>query len=87
MSRIPRTTESRNGTVIMTTETGRIYRVTGDTPRMVSEDLDAAAELAQQHAMGEGKHGVLVTRHGPASFTVAVSGDVPYGTTREREHS
>jgi hypothetical protein len=71
----------------MTTETGRIYRVTGDIARMVSEDLDAAVELAQQHAMGEGKHGVLVTRHGPGSFTVAVSGDVPYGITQEREHS
>jgi hypothetical protein len=71
----------------MTTETGRIYRVTGNTQRMVSEDLNAAVELAQQHAMGEGKHGVLVTRHGPASFTVAVSGDVPYGLTQECEHS
>ena len=69
----------------MTTETGHIYRVTGDTPRMVSEDLNAAVELAQQHAIREGKHGVLVTRHGPASFTVAVSGDVPYGITLERD--
>jgi hypothetical protein len=87
MSRIPRTTESRNGRVIMTIETGRIYRVTGDTARMVSEDLNAAVELAQRHAMGEGKHGVLVTRHGPVSFTVAVSREVPYGITQEREHS
>ena len=73
--------------MIMTTEAGRIYRVTGDTPRIVSEDLDAAVALAQQHAMGAGKHGVLVTRHGPASFTVAVSGDVPYGITLEHEHA
>ena len=73
--------------MITTTETGRIYRVTGDTRRLVSEDLNAAVELAQQRAMGEGKHGVLVTRHGPASFTVAVSGEVPYGITLEREHS
>jgi hypothetical protein len=73
--------------VIVTTQTGRIYHVTGDTPRMVSEDLDAAVELAQQRAMVEGKHGVLVTRHEPASFTVAVSVDVPYGITQEREHS
>jgi photosystem II stability/assembly factor-like uncharacterized protein len=84
---MPRTTESRNGTVITTTETGRIYRVTGDKRHIVTADLDAAVELAQQHAMGEGKHGVLVTRHGPASFTVAVSADVPYGISQEREHS
>jgi hypothetical protein len=73
--------------VITSTETGRIFRVTGDTPRLVSEDLNAAVDLAQEHAMGEGKHGVLVTRHGPSSFTVAVSGEVPYGITLEREHS
>nr|WP_173160779.1 hypothetical protein [Arthrobacter sp. 68b] len=86
MSRIPRPTERRNCTVITTIETGRVYRVTGDTPRTVREDLNTAVELAQQHAMGEGKHGVLVTRHGPASFTVAASVDVPYGVTQEREH-
>jgi hypothetical protein len=73
--------------VITTTETGRVYGVTGDTARMVSEDLNAAVELAERHAMAEGKHGVLVTRHGPASFTVAVCGHVPYGITQEREHS
>jgi hypothetical protein len=54
---------------------------------MVSEDLNTAVELAQQHAMEEGKQGVLVTRHGPSSFTVAASDDVPYGITQEREHS
>jgi hypothetical protein len=73
--------------VITTTETGRIYRVTGETRRLVTGDLNAAVELAQRHAMGEGKHGVLVTRHWPSSFTVAVSGDVPYGITQERDHS
>jgi photosystem II stability/assembly factor-like uncharacterized protein len=86
MSRVPRLTERRDGTVITTTETGRIYRVTGDMPRLVTGDLNAAVELAQQHAMREGKHGVLVTRHGPSSFTVAVSGDVPFGITQERDH-
>jgi len=83
--RIPRATESRNGRMIMRTETGGTYRVTGDRVRIVNADLDAAVELAQQHAIGEGKHGVLVTRHGPACFTVAVSAEVPYGITQERE--
>lgn len=85
--RIPRTRESRNGRVITTTETGRIYRVTGDKVRIVNADLNAAVELAQQRAIGEGKHGVLVTRHGPACFTVAVSAEVPYGVTQERERA
>ncbi|SDL16735.1 hypothetical protein [Arthrobacter sp. ok362] len=72
--------------MITTNETGRIYRVTGDSPHIVGAGLNAAVELAQQPAMGEGKHGVLVERHGPASFTVAVRGYVPYGITQEREH-
>jgi len=29
------------------------------------------------------KQGILVTRLGPASFTVGLSEDVPYGTTQE----
>ncbi|MFH5877327.1 hypothetical protein [Arthrobacter sp. NA-172] len=73
--------------MITTTETGRTYRVTGDQVRIVNADLNAAVELAQQDAIGEGTHGVLVTRHGPACFTVAVSSDVPYGITHEREHA
>ncbi len=73
--------------MITTTGTGRTYRVTGDKVRIVNADLNAAVELAQQHAIGEGKHGVLVTRHGPACFTVAVSADVPYGITLERERA
>jgi hypothetical protein len=72
--------------VITSTGTGRICHVTGDSPHIVGADLNAAVELAQQHAMAEGQHGVLVTRNGPAS-TVAMSGDVPYGITQECEHS
>ena len=72
--------------MIRTTENGRCYCVTGDEPHLIEEDLNAAVELAQQQALEEGRHGILVTRHGPASFTVAVSADVPFGITREREH-
>ena len=32
------------------------------------------------------RQGILVRRHGPSSFTVAVSDEVPYGATHEREH-
>jgi hypothetical protein len=35
--------------MIMITETGHIYRVTGDSPHIVGADLNAAVGLAQQH--------------------------------------
>jgi hypothetical protein len=70
--------------MITTTEPGRIYQVTGDNPQLVDGDLNAAVDLALEQATKEGLHGILVTRHTPASFTVAVSADVPYGMTRER---
>jgi hypothetical protein len=69
--------------MITTTETGRIYRVVGDKPQLIEEDLNAAVELVRKEAIKEGRHGILVTRHASACFTVAVSADVPYGMTRE----
>ena len=63
-----------------------MYHVTADTPTLIGERLDAAEHLARQQALGKGTHGVLVTRHGTTSFTVALSADVPYGITLEREH-
>lgn len=69
-----------------TSGTGRIYHVTADKPHLIDEAINAANELAQRKAIEEGRNGILVTRHGPASFTVAVSVDVPYGITQEREH-
>jgi hypothetical protein len=79
--------ESRKRRMIRTTENGRCHEVTGDEPHLLEEHLNRAVELAQQRAVEEGRHGVLVTRHGPASFTVEVSADVPYGITRERQRS
>lgn len=69
--------------MITTSARGRTYHVTGDKPQLIEEDLNLAVELARQQAMEEGRHGVLVTRLEPASFTVTVSADVPYGITRE----
>jgi hypothetical protein len=51
---------------------------------LVAERLDAAEKLARERALREGNHGILVTRHGPTSFTVNLSPDVPYGITQER---
>lgn len=65
--------------------TGPPYHVAGDEPQLVTERLDAAEKLAQQWALTEGRHGILVTRHAPRSFTVTLSAEVPYGTTQERD--
>jgi hypothetical protein len=62
-----------------------MYHVTADKPQLIDQDLNAAVAIAQQQAIKGGRHGILVTRHGPASFTVAVSADVPYGITQERD--
>jgi hypothetical protein len=69
--------------MITATETGHIYHVTGDMPRLIEEDLSKAVVLAQRRAMKEGRHGILVTRYSPRSFSVALSADVPYGVTQE----
>jgi hypothetical protein len=69
--------------MITTTETGRAYHVTGNKPQQIEDDLNAAVELIRQEAIKEGLYGILVTRHGPASFTVAMSAEVPYGLIGE----
>lgn len=64
-------------------QAGRAYHVTGDNPQSIQEDLDSAVELARQQAVKDGRHGIMVTRLGPASFTVTLSAEVPYGITQE----
>jgi hypothetical protein len=39
---------------------------------------------AVTHAVNVGGHGILVTQHSHAFYTVALSKDVPYGQTMER---
>ena len=70
---------------MITVATGPTYHVTGDEPQLIAERLDAAEKFARAQALKEGSHGILVTRHGPTSFTVTLSADVPYGITRERD--
>ena len=70
---------------MITAATGPIYHVTADEPTLIAERLDAAEKLARDRALREGNHGILVSRHGPTSFTVTVSPDVPYGITQERD--
>jgi hypothetical protein len=61
-----------------------VLEITAHSPDGVENDLNAAVEIAREHAMKESRHGILVTRHSHTSYTVAVSRDVPYGQTHER---
>jgi hypothetical protein len=70
---------------MITAATGPTYHVTADESQLIAERLEAAEKLAREWALREGNHGILVTRHGPTSFTVNLSPDVPYGTTQERD--
>ncbi|MDP9888739.1 hypothetical protein LFT44_18950 [Arthrobacter sp. FW306-05-C] len=69
--------------MITTVQAGSTYHVRGDNPWIIQEDLTAAVEIARHEAMKDGRQGILVTRLGPGSFTVALSTKVPYGTTQE----
>lgn len=61
-----------------------VLEVTAHDPDTVENDLNAAEEIAREHAMKDCRHGILVTQHGYTTYTVAVSRDVPYGQTLER---
>lgn len=47
-------------------------------------ELEAAVSRARETAVKE-QAGILVTRNGPTTFTVEVSGEVPYGLTEEQQ--
>lgn len=69
--------------MITTVKAGSTYHVMGDNPWSIQEDLSAAVEMARHEAMKDRRQGILVTRLGPGSFTVALSTNVPYGITQE----
>lgn len=71
--------------MISTIETGRAFFIEATDPRTLDEELTKAADVAIQFAAAEGRHGILVTRHGYKAFTVAVSTKVPYGQTLEED--
>jgi hypothetical protein len=75
----------RRYSVMRTIEIGRIFEITGANPEVIQDDLNRAVDLGRDQAMREGRHGILVTRLGHASFVVAVTEDVPYGFTYERD--
>lgn len=59
--------------------------ITATDRKSLDRQLDAAVAIAREQAMPEGRRGILVTRHGPDAFTVALSDDVPFGLTREQQ--
>lgn len=61
-----------------------VLEITAHDPRTIESNLTTAVEMARQHAILEGRHGILVTQHDYTRYTVAVSRDVPFGQTHER---
>lgn len=49
------------------------------------EKLNAAVAAAHGDALGNRRHGVLVTRHDYVHFSVFLTSEVPYGLTREHD--
>lgn len=56
-----------------------------ETKTEMNQRLDAAIAAAHQTAFATGSHGVLVTRHDFSHFSVALSPEVPFGLTLERD--
>lgn len=71
--------------MITTIEPGRYFHVKGNTQRQIDDDLNTAVEKVRAHASEEAWQGILVTRHSPDLYTVALSSLVPYGQTLERD--
>jgi hypothetical protein len=53
----------------------------------MERQLTEAEDTARSAAMQERGRGILITRHGPGQFTVALSDAVPFGLTRECQNS
>jgi hypothetical protein len=60
-------------------------QVTAADSASMQNHLDEAVAAATAQAMRERRQGILVTRHGFGSFTVALSDAVPFGLTREHQ--
>lgn len=53
-------------------------------PSRLHELLDHAEAELRQVALSVGCAGILVTRHNPRRYTIALSDAVPFGETREQ---
>ena len=62
-----------------------VVEVTANTRKALEKELDTAVDILSRQARELGRQGIMVTRHNYTTFTVAISEDVPYGRTEERE--
>jgi hypothetical protein len=73
--------------MITVIDPGRYFHVTVDNGKDRDEEIDEAVSRARASSETLGWMGVMVTRHSPNVFTVALSENVPYGVTAERDIS
>ncbi|MFF2029158.1 hypothetical protein [Arthrobacter sp. NPDC058192] len=66
------------------TRTDLVLEIEAENAALLADELEAAVRVARSRAMQDCRHGILVTRHSHTLFTVAVSGEVPFGLTVER---
>ncbi|WP_395405514.1 hypothetical protein ACHMXB_21790 (plasmid) [Arthrobacter sp. UC242_113] len=71
--------------MITAVDPGRYFHVTVEKGQHKDAELSMAVDLAVASAQSLGWMGVMVTRHSPTVFTVALSENVPYGVTAERD--
>ena len=71
----------------MPTQTAERIEVLAISKRQLHELLTEAEELLRSKAIADGDAGILVTRHSPYRYTIALSGGVPFGETHEQSHS
>lgn len=65
-------------------EPGQILYVTGNSTSQIEDELSDAVVLVRQQAH-DSHQGILITRLGPGSYTVALDAGVPFGVTDERD--
>jgi len=63
-----------------------VLEVTATNPKELEHQLSLAEKDAMALATEVGAHGILITRHGAASFCIEITDAVPYGLTLERSH-
>lgn len=71
--------------MIETIEQGKHFYVSGTTPNEIQTGIDAAVELARLRATDDGGQGILVTRHRPGFYSVALNPRVPLGFIWEHD--
>lgn len=73
--------------MITVVDPGRYFHVTIENGKDRDKEINEAVSRARQSSETLGWMGVMVTRHSPNVFTVALSENVPYGVTAERDTS